>query len=94
MFIHKAPVCVREDYVIYLELVNNNALYIHSTVTKWNKKVKEAYKKDLDLLCSLNDVPLYVYVKKEDVKLKKFVEINQCKLVEDIGSAYIYMRSV
>lgn len=93
MYIYKAPVCIRRDYVIFLELFNDY-LFIHSEVFNWNKKVKDNYNKDLDCLVSLNDVALLVYVPKDDLKLKKFVEINGCTLVEDRDSAYIYKRGL
>ena len=90
MYIYKVPVVIREEYTIYIELVDMTYLFIHSDVHRWNREVKAYYRRDLSTLASLSDIALLVYVDKANTKLKKFTELNGCTLVEDRDTAYIY----
>ncbi|MCI4436899.1 MAG: hypothetical protein JHC33_08855 [Ignisphaera sp.] len=90
MHIYKTPVVIREDYIIYIELVDMTYLFIHSDVYKWDRSIKAYYRRDLSTLASLSDVALLVYVDKANTKLKKFTELNGCTLVEENDAAYIY----
>jgi hypothetical protein len=89
-YVYKVPVVIREDYTIYLELVDMNYLFVHSDVHRWNREVKGYYRRDLSTLASLSDIALLVYVDKANSKLKKFTELNGCTLVEERDTAYIY----
>jgi len=48
----KVPVCIREDYIFYLELFDN-LLWFHIDIKRWSAEVKKNCQKDFskDLIC-------------------------------------------
>jgi hypothetical protein len=54
----KIPIVLREHYIIYIEWFNN-LVFIHTDVFKWTAEVKKNYIRDLNLLQSLLNLPLY-----------------------------------
>lgn len=67
----KVPVCVREDYIIYIERVGL-ANWMHADVVKWSPKVFREFNKDLDAIFDLHGGPMFILVDKENKKLQKF----------------------
>lgn len=82
--IHRVPVVNKDDYTIWLENLNNEAVFIHCNVYKWNKSVKEKLKKDFHLLVDLQNGPIFALHDKEDTKHKKFLKIYAFEYVKDI----------
>lgn len=70
----KIPVCIKPEYVIYLEWFDNH-IWIHTDVFNWNKKVKKNFLKDVETVQSLLPLPLVALVKEEDYKLYKFANL-------------------
>lgn len=94
----KTPVCVRDDYVMYLEWFNN-FLWFHTDIGKWNKTVKTGFIKDLNVLQSLLPVPLKAMVKEDQKKLAKFGETvgwhkEQEMILNDGSKAFMYSYTV
>ena len=92
----KIPIVLREHYTIYIEWFNN-LVFIHTDVFKWTVEVKKNYIRDLNLLQSLLNLPLYGLV--DNDKLGKFGESIGFKFVKtvigDDGNTYqIYLRSL
>jgi len=92
----KIPIVLRDNYTIYIEWFNN-LVFIHTDVFKWTVEVKKNYIRDLNLLQSLLNLPLYGLV--DNDKLGKFGESIGFKFVKtvigDDGNTYqIYLRSL
>jgi hypothetical protein len=92
----KIPIVLRDNYTIYIEWFNN-LVFIHTDVFKWTAEVKKNYIRDLNLLQSLLNLPLYGLV--DNDKLGKFGESIGFKFVKtvigDDGNTYqIYLRSL
>jgi hypothetical protein len=69
----KVPVCIRDNYVIYLEWYDG-WLWAHTDVFKWSGQIKKIFLKDLTSVQSLLPLPLLVFVEEEKTQLIKFVE--------------------
>jgi len=92
----KIPIVLRDNYTIYIEWFNN-LVFIHTDVFKWTAEVKKNYIRDLNLLQSLLNLPLYGLV--DNDKLGKFGESIGFKFgdytVGNDGNTYkIYYRSL
>jgi len=82
--IHRVPVVNRDNYTILLENVNNEAVFIHCSVYKFNKSVRNQLKKDFEVLMELQNGPVFAFHDKEDAKHKKFLNTYNFKYVKDI----------
>lgn len=93
----KTPVCVRDNYVMYLEWFNG-LLWFHTDIGKWTKTVKQEFIEDLNTLQSLLPVPLKAMVKEDQEKLAKFGDTTgwykeQQMILNDGSKAFMYSWS-
>lgn len=93
----KTPVCIRDNYIIYLEWFNG-WLWFHTDIKKWSGNIKKSFIADTEKIQSLLPLPLVALVKEEDSKLAKFGETLHFKkqdiLVSPEGNkAFIYVWS-
>jgi hypothetical protein len=68
----KTPVIRKKDYIVYFEL-HEGSIFIHCDCHRWSKTVKQNLIKDLDVLCSLQDMPIYGIHEINDNKHLKFL---------------------
>ena len=90
----KVPVCIRPDYVMYIEYFQNY-LWFHTDIHKWTAEVKRNYKEDLEKLESLLGAQLHALITEDNWKLKKFAETFNWKqtgtlTLKDGSNAFIY----
>ena len=93
----KVPVCIRKDYIVYLELFDN-LLWIHVDIKKWSTRVKKNCQKDFVLIQSLIGKPIAALVREDDIKLARFARsfgwLEKCQIVLLDGSkAFIYVSN-
>lgn len=93
----KLPVVNTNEFIIYLELVNNSLVFIHCDVFKWSKKVKQDLLDKWGQLCLLHDRPIYAYHYLGDNKHLKFLKMTGFKLVKegfssDLRQIQIYVK--
>jgi len=91
----KVPVCIRKDYIVYLELFDN-LLWIHVDIKRWSAKVKRDGQRDFVLIQSLIGKPIAALVREDDIKLARFARsfgwLEKCQIVLLDGSkAFIYV---
>lgn len=67
----KVPVCVKDNYIIYIERVGL-ANWMHADVIKWTPEVFKEFDKDLDTIFELHGGPMFIMIDKENKKLQKF----------------------
>jgi hypothetical protein len=90
----KVPVCIRADYIMYLELFEG-FLWFHVDVKNWSSKVKKNGKEDFNCLQKLVGKPIVALVREDDVKLARFAKafgwFEKCQITLLDGSkATIY----
>jgi hypothetical protein len=94
----KVPVCIRKDYIFYLEFFEG-LLWFHTDVKKWTPEIKKSYRKDFELLEGLVGKPIFVLIRKDDIKLARFAKTTgwsekcQIKLLDE-SQAFIYTNKV
>jgi len=93
----KVPVCIRKDYIVYLELFDN-LLWIHVDVKRWSARVKRDGQRDFILIQSLIGKPIVALVREDDIKLLRFAKsfgwLEKCQIVLLDGSkAFIYVSN-
>lgn len=82
----KFPVLKRKYYTIYFEygtFEDTEVIFAHADVYKWNKEVKEEFKQACTVLFVIQELPVFVGCDKDNIKLKKFVKLNNFKLYCD-----------
>jgi len=94
----KVPVCIREDYIFYLEFFRGN-LWFHTDVKKWSAEIKNKFKKDMAVVEDLIGKPIYALIRKDDIKLARFAKIvgwsEKCQIsLLDGSKAFIYTNKV
>ena len=67
----KVPVCVRDNYIIYIERVGM-ANWMHADVVKWTPEIFKQFDKDLDNIFEMHGGPMFIMIDKENRKLQKF----------------------
>lgn len=72
----KVPVVLRKDYVIYLELFQNN-LWFHTDIHRWTPQVKRDFSKSVDCLLELVGVDVVALIREDNKKLEKFAKTFQ-----------------
>jgi hypothetical protein len=72
----KVPVVLRKDYVIYLELFQNN-LWFHTDIYRWTPQVKRDFNKSVDCLLELVGVDVVALIQEDNKKLEKFAKTFQ-----------------
>jgi hypothetical protein len=72
----KVPVVLRKDYVIYLELFQNN-LWFHTDIYRWTPQVKRDFSKSVDCLLELVGVDVVALIREDNKKLEKFAKTFQ-----------------
>jgi hypothetical protein len=92
----KTPVVLRDDFVIYIEWFNN-LVFLHTDVYRWTPEIKKNFIRELNILQSLLNLPLYGLV--DNDKLGKFGQSIGFTYGEDVigndGNSYqIYYRSL
>ena len=90
----KVPVCIREDYTMYLEFFDN-VLWFHTDVRKWSAKVKRKFDEDFGLVKNLIGKPIYALIREDDIKLARFAKFiglsEKCQIkLLDGSKAFIY----
>lgn len=93
----KTPVCLRAEYVLYLEWYAGHS-WFHTDVFKWTKKIKQQFLKDLATVQSLLPLPLLAFIEEEKTQVAKFAKTINFKLTETVVSpegkkAFIYAWS-
>ena len=94
----KVPVCIREDYVIYLELFDN-LLWFHIDINRWSAEVKKNCQKDFSSLDGLIGKPIFALIREDDIKLARFAKSfgwsEKCQIdLLDGSKAFIYTSRV
>ena len=69
----KVPVCIRTEYVMYLEFFDN-FLWFHVDIHKWTSDIKKKFLTDLFKLEDLVSVPLMALITEDNHKLAKFAK--------------------
>lgn len=93
----KTPVCIKPEYVLYLEWFGGHS-WFHTDVFKWNKTTKKQFVKDVTQVQSLLPLPILAFVEEEKTQVAKFAEKVGFVLKETIMSkegqrAFIYAWS-
>jgi len=78
----KIPVIHKKDYTVLLEAFADR-LWIHCKINKWSKTVKQNFKKDLNTLLSLVNLPVFVLHDPEDLKQRKFLNLVSFVYLKD-----------
>ena len=94
----KVPVCIREDYTVYLEFFKGN-LWIHVEIRRWSAGVKKDCLKSIALIENLIGKPLVALIREEDIKLARFAKSfgwsEKCQIsLLDGSKAFIYTNKV
>jgi len=94
----KVPVCIREDYIFYLEFFEG-LLWFHTDVKKWSAEIKNEFKKDMAVVEDLIGKPIYALIREDDIKLARFAKIvgwsEKCQIsLLDGSKAFIYTNKV
>lgn len=94
----KVPVCIREDYVFYLEFFNG-LLWFHIDIKRWSAGTKRGCQRDFDLLEDLIAKPIYALIREDDIKLARFAKSfgwsEKCQIpLLDGSKAFIYTNRV
>jgi hypothetical protein len=94
----KVPVCIREDYTVYLEFFRGN-LWIHVEIKRWSSGVKKDCLKSIALIENLIGKPLVALIREEDIKLARFAKSfgwsEKCQIsLLDGSKAFIYTNMV
>ena len=94
----KVPVCIREDYTLYLEFFKGN-LWIHVEIKRWSAGVKKDGLKNFVLLRNLIGKPIVALIREDDIKLARFAKSfgwsEKCQITLLDGSkAFIYTNMV
>lgn len=79
----KVPVVIRNDYIIYLEQVEDS-VFIHCDVFKWNKTTKKNLHDSLDTIVKLQGREIFALHKIGDTKHKKFLRMYGFKFLDTI----------
>lgn len=92
----KVPVCLREDYTVFLEYFDN-LLWIHVDIRKWSIGVKKGCLRDISLIEDLIAKPIYALIREDDIKLARFAKAfgwsEKCQITLLDGSkAFIYVN--
>jgi len=82
---HKVPICIRDDYVIYLEQVRGASI-IHCNVHRWTARVKEALSVSFKVVQILHGGPLFALHEAGDIKHLKFLHLFNFR---PIGASYM-----
>jgi len=94
----KVPVCIREDYIFYLE-VFDNLLWFHIDIKRWSAKVKKNCQKDFSVIDDLIGKPIFALIREDDIKLARFAKSfgwsEKCQInLLDESKAFIYTSKV
>jgi hypothetical protein len=94
----KVPVCIREDYTVYLEFFKGN-LWIHVEIRRWSAGVKKDCLKNIALIENLIGKPIVALIREEDIKLVRFAKSfgwsEKCQIsLLDGSKASIYTNMV
>jgi hypothetical protein len=94
----KVPVCIREDYILYLEFFKGN-LWLHVEIKKWSSEVKKNGLKDIALIEYLTGTPIVALIREDDIKLVRFAKSfgwsEKCQIsLLDGSKAFIYTNKV
>jgi hypothetical protein len=94
----KVPVCIREDYILYLEFFKGN-LWIHVEIKRWSAGVKKDGLKNFALLRNLIGKPISALIREDDIKLARFAKSfgwsEKCQIsLLDGSKAFIYTNKV
>lgn len=94
----KVPVCIREDYIFYLE-VFDNLLWFHIDIKRWSAKVKKNCQKDFSVIDDLIGKPIFALIREDDIKLARFAKSfgwsEKCQIdLLDGSKAFIYTSKV
>jgi len=71
---NKVPVCIRKDYVIFIEWFSNHP-WLHVTVRTWSPQIKKAFLKDLQTVFELLNYSVLALVPDDNKKLNKFAHL-------------------
>lgn len=74
----KTPVIYNKDYIVYLENYQGYT-FIHCDCYRWNRKIKTRLQKDIDILVSIHNAPIYAFHDIEDKKHFKFLNMFKFK---------------
>jgi hypothetical protein len=94
----KVPVCIRDDYIFYLEFFDN-LLWFHIDIKRWSAKVKKNCQKDFFSLDALIGKPIFALIREDDIKLARFAKSfgwsEKCQInLLDGSKAFIYISKV
>jgi hypothetical protein len=94
----KVPVCIREDYIFYLEFYEN-LLWFHIDIKRWSPRVKKDCQSDFALIEDLIGKPIYALIREDDIKLARFAKSfgwsEKCQIsLLDGSKAFIYTNMV
>ena len=94
----KVPVCIREDYIFYLELFDN-LLWFHIDIKRWSAGVKKNCQKDFSSIDGLIGKSIYALIREDDIKLARFAKSfgwsEKCQInLLDGSKAFIYTSKV
>ena len=79
----KIPVIIRQDYIFYIEDVNNSQ-FMHCDVFNWNKSVFKELKKDFLTFAELHGGPLFCLKENETIGYLKFIKALGFKYLKSI----------
>jgi hypothetical protein len=79
----KVPVVIRNEYIIYLERVEDS-VFIHCDVFKWNKTTKKNLHDSLDTIIKLQGREIFALHTIGDTKHKKFLRMYGFKFLDTI----------
>ena len=94
----KVPICIREDYTVYLEFFRGN-LWLHVDIKRWSSGVKKDCLKSIALIENLIGKPIVALIREEDIKLVRFAKSfgwsEKCQIsLLDGSKAFIYTNKV
>lgn len=76
----KCPVLKTKDYILYFEYVLTEGfkevIIAHADVFKWNKTIKTKLLNEFFLIFRVQELPIYVIVDEDNIKLAKFAGLN------------------
>ena len=93
----KVPVCIREDYIFYLEFFEG-LLWFHIDIKRWSARTKKGCQRDFALVEDLIGKPIYALIREDDIKLVRFAKSfgwsEKCQIsLLDGSKAFIYANA-
>lgn len=89
----KTPVIIKSDYVVYFERYQGNT-FIHCDVFKWNKTSRSGLLRDLGVLWTLHNEPVFAFHDIGDSKHKKFLKTCGFKFLRVIQGTDLILREI